>query len=100
MVKATVMRFEVDSAQVAQAAGAARASGAAIHSEVNAMLRHLTELQGSWRGSAAASFEGVLGEWRATQVQVELALDHISQALDAAARQYAEAEQAATRLFA
>lgn len=93
------MRFEVDSAHVAQAAGAARVSGAAIHTEVNAMLRHLTELQGSWRGGAAATFEGVLGEWRATQIQVEAALEHISQALDAAARQYAEAEEAATRLF-
>jgi WXG100 family type VII secretion target len=93
------MRFEVDSGQVAQAAAAARVSGAAIHTEVNAMLRHLTELQASWRGGAAATFEGVLAQWRGTQVQVEAALDSISLALDAAARQYAEAEQAATRLF-
>lgn len=94
------MRFEVDSGHVAQAATAARGSGAAIHTEVNAMLRHLTELQGTWRGGAASMFEGLLAEWRATQVQVELALEHISQALDAASRQYAEAEEAATRLFA
>lgn len=94
------MRYEVDSAQVAQAAGAARVSSAAIHTEVNAMLRHLTDLQASWRGGAASSFEGVLGQWRATQLQVEAALESISQALDAAAQQYADAEQAATRLFA
>lgn len=94
------MRFEVDSAQVAQAAGAARVSGAAIHAEVAAMLRHLTELQACWRGGAASSFEGLLAEWRATQVQVETALEHISLALDGAARQYADAETAATRLFA
>jgi WXG100 family type VII secretion target len=94
------MRFEVDSAQVAQAAGAARMSGAAIHTEVMAMLRHLTELQACWRGGAAASFEGVLAEWRATQAHVEASLEHISVALDGAARQYADAETAATRLFA
>lgn len=94
------MRFEVDSAQVAQAAGAARASGGVIHTEVGAMVSHLTDLQSSWRGGAAATFEAVLAEWRATQAQVEAALDHLTQALDAAARQYADAEAAATRLFA
>ena len=94
------MRFEVDSALVAQAAGAVRASGAALHTEVAAMLRHLTELQSCWRGGAAASFEGLLAEWRATQVHVESSLDRISVALDSAARQYADAELAATRLFA
>lgn len=94
------MYFEVDSARVAQAAGAARASGAAIHVEVDAMVRHLTDLQACWRGSAAATFEGVLAQWRATQIQVEAALEEISFALDTAARQYSEAEAAATRLFA
>lgn len=94
------MYYEVDSAQVAQAAASARASGAAVHAEVEAMLRHLLDLQGTWRGAAAATFEGVLAQWRATQVQVEAALDQISLALDGAARQYAEAETAATRLFA
>ncbi len=93
-------RFEVDSAQVAGAATAARASGGVIHGEVAAMLRHLSELQGTWRGGAAATFEGLIAEWRATQVQVEASLEHITQALDAAARQYADAELAATRLFA
>lgn len=93
-------RFEVDSAHVAQAAGAARACGGAIHTEVASMVRHLTELQGTWRGGAAASFEAVLAEWRATQAQVESALDHLTQALDAAARHYSDAELTATRLFA
>lgn len=93
-------RFEVDSAHVAQAAGAARASGQAIHTEVASMVRHLTELQSTWRGAAAAGFDGVLMEWRATQAQVEGALEHLTQALGVAAQQYADAELAATRLFA
>lgn len=93
-------RFEVDSTQVAQAAGAARASGAVIHTEVGAMLRHLAALEGSWRGAAASTFTSLVAEWRATQAQVEASLEHITLALDAAARQYADAEAAATRLFA
>ena len=93
-------RYEVDSAHVANAAGAARASGGVIHAEVAAMMRHLAELQGTWRGAAAATFEGLMAEWRATQAQVEASLEHITQALDAAARQYEDAELAATRLFA
>lgn len=93
-------RFEVDSAHVAAAAGAARLSGGVIHTEVAAMVRHLTELQGTWRGGAASGFEALLAEWRATQAQVESALEHLSQALDTAARQYADAEMAAARLFA
>lgn len=93
-------RFEVDSAHVAQAAGAARVSGQAIHTEVTAMVRRLAELQGTWRGSAAVAFEAVLAEWQATHAQVEAALDHLTQALDVAAHQYADAELAATRLFA
>lgn len=93
-------RFEVDSARVAQAAGAARASGAVLHSEVTAMLRHLAALQDCWRGGAASAFDGLVAEWRVTQAQVEASLGHIGQALDGAARQYAEAELAATRLFA
>jgi len=41
-----------------------------------------------------------MAEWRATQAQVEASLEHVTQALDAAARQYEDAELAATRLFA
>jgi WXG100 family type VII secretion target len=84
---------------VAQAAGAARASAGVIHAEVAAMLGHLTALQGSWRGAAASTFEGLLDEWRVTQARVESSLDHLSQGLDIAAAQYADAETAAMRLF-
>ncbi|WP_372593653.1 WXG100 family type VII secretion target [Actinotalea sp.] len=93
------MRYEVDSAQVAQAATAAGTSVATIRGEVAALLRHLTQLQESWRGGAAQAFGGVLGEWSATQRQVEASLDRITQALSAAAQQYDAAEQQAARLF-
>lgn len=92
-------RYEVDSAQVAQASTAASGSVAVIRTEVGALMRHLTELQSSWRGGAASAFGGVLTDWAATQQRVEASLDQITAQLGAAAQHYAEAEQQASRLF-
>lgn len=92
-------RYEVDSAQVAQAGGAAAASVAAIRTEVAALMRHLTDLQAGWRGSAATAFGGVVAEWAGTQQRVEASLDQITAALGQAAQHYADAEQQAARLF-
>ena len=63
------------------------------------MMRHLRDLETSWRGGAAVAFVGVLGEWQSTQQRVDEALDQITRALDAAAQHYAEAESQASRLF-
>ncbi|MCB2177276.1 MAG: WXG100 family type VII secretion target [Actinomycetales bacterium] len=93
------MRYEVDSDLVARASSAAGASVSAIRSEVNALLRHLTDLQAGWRGGAASAFGTVLADWTATQQRVEASLDQITAALGAAAQQYDAAEQQATRLF-
>jgi WXG100 family type VII secretion target len=71
-----------------------------IHAEVAAMLGHLAALHASWRGTAASTFESLVDEWRVTQAHVESSLEHLTQALDVAARQYADAEAAAMRLFA
>ncbi len=92
-------RYEVDSARVATASSAVSGSVTAIRSEVTAMMRHLTDLQASWRGSAANSFTGVMAQWQSTQTHVEAALDDITAALGAAARTYADAEAQASRLF-
>ncbi|RYV51256.1 WXG100 family type VII secretion target [Pengzhenrongella frigida] len=92
-------RYEVDSEQVAHASAAVRGSTAAIRTEVAAMMRHLTELQGSWRGSAASAFGTVMADWASTQQRVEESLDQVTAALGAAATSYADAEQQATRLF-
>lgn len=94
------MRYEVDSAQVAQASAAAGRSVATIRTEVAALLRHLHDLQAGWRGSAASQFGAVLADWTATQRTVEASLDQITAALGTAAQHYADAEQQATRLFA
>lgn len=92
-------RYEVDSAQVAQASAAAGASVGAIRTEVGALMRHLTDLQAGWRGGAATAFAGVVGDWAVTQQRVEASLDQITTALAQAAQHYADAEQQASRLF-
>lgn len=92
-------RFEVDSAQVAQAGAAVQASAQQIGTEVDRMMRHLLELQSSWRGQAATSFQHVVTEWRGTQERVRAALDEIQAALALAGRQYEEVEASAVRMF-
>ena len=92
-------RYEVDSAQVAQAGAAVQRSTAAVRAEVAAMQRHLADLQNSWRGSAATGFAAVMADWSGTQVRVEQSLDAITAALQSAAQTYADAEQQASRLF-
>ncbi|HZK04472.1 MAG TPA: WXG100 family type VII secretion target [Actinomycetaceae bacterium] len=94
------MKYSVDSAAVALAATRARATSAAIHSEVTAMMAHLLALQSSWTGSASIAFDELARRWQLVQVQVETSLDQISVALDSAAATYAETESAAARMFA
>lgn len=93
-------RFEVDSGQVAAAGTAVQRSVVAIGTEVDAMTRHLIDLQSSWRGQAASQFQTVVEDWRATQERVRQSLEQISHALNAAAGAYADAEAATVRMFA
>jgi WXG100 family type VII secretion target len=92
-------RFEVDSAQVNSASVAVQASAQQIGSEVDRMMRHLLELQASWHGQAATSFQHVVTEWRSTQERVRVALEEIRTALATAGRQYEEVEASAVRMF-
>jgi WXG100 family type VII secretion target len=93
-------RFQVDSAQVTQASAAVQASAQQIGTEVDRMMRHLLELQASWQGQAATSFQHVVTEWRGTQEKVRVVLEDIQTALAAAGRQYEEVEASAVRMFA
>ncbi|MDN4480116.1 WXG100 family type VII secretion target [Demequina muriae] len=92
-------RYHVDAAEVAAASALASGSAESIRGEVAAMMGHLTALEGSWQGGAAAAFAGVLDQWRGAQVQVEQALDALTVALSQAAEQYQTAEDTAARLF-
>jgi len=94
------MRYEVDSDRVAQASAKVAGSAQHITTEVNAMMRHLQDLQQVWRGGASTAFAGVLAQWQAAQHQVEEALNSIQGSLNVAAHTYANAEAEAARLFA
>jgi 6 kDa early secretory antigenic target len=92
-------QFQVDSAQVAAASAAVRASAFRLGGEVDSMMRHLLDLQGSWKGQASSSFQHVVADWRSTQERVRAVLEDIQHALATAGRQYEEAEDAAVRMF-
>jgi len=92
-------RFQVDSDAVLGATTAVRASSERIRAEVAGLLAQLTGLEGSWSGTAASAFQGIVGEWRTTQAHVEQSLDAITQATALAAQQYADIEFANARLF-
>jgi WXG100 family type VII secretion target len=93
-------RYEVDSAQVAQAGVAVQASAQQISTAVDGMMRHLLDLQSSWKGQASSSFQHVVTDWRATQERVRGSLEEIQHALTVAGQQYAQAEESAARMFA
>lgn len=94
-----MVQFNVDSAQVAQGALAARRHGESIRSEVQTMTALLTQMEGAWHGGAATAFQSALSQWRTTQHQVESALGSLATALDTAARQYAEVESINAAMF-
>jgi WXG100 family type VII secretion target len=91
--------FEVDGGEVARASAAARQCADELAVEVEAMMRHLVELRGTWQGPAAAAFHEVVDRWRVTQEQVHGALAQIEAALAVAGRGYDEAEASARRMF-
>jgi WXG100 family type VII secretion target len=93
-------RFAVDVAQVAQTSAAVQGSITSVSSEVDRMTRLLADLQTTWQGQAAASFQDVVAQWRATQERVRANLEDINRALATAGESYASAESTAVRLFA
>ena len=91
--------FVVDPEQVAASAARVTATGERIRAEVGIMMADLLALQGSWGGVASANFADCAAQWRATQAQVETALDAIGVQLATAAGVYADAEAQSAALF-
>jgi WXG100 family type VII secretion target len=85
---------------VLQASSAIQLSAEQIREEVDRMMRHLLDLQGSWRGQAATSFQSVVTDWQTTQERVRTSLEEIQQALGVAGRQYADVESTTAAMFA
>ena len=93
-------QYQVDSDQIQSSGAAVSASVAQIRQAVNGMYANLTALQSAWRGTAATQFASVAAQWRTAQQQMEASLESIQQALSHASAVYADAESAASRLFA
>lgn len=93
-------KYVVDADAIHGAHIAVRSTASRVQSEVSAMHSQLQALQDSWTGQASIAFQGVLQDWRATQMRVEESLAAINEGLAAAGRQYDEVEQGNTRMFA
>lgn len=91
--------FSVDSDAVLSATAAIRSTGDRLQGETASMLGQLTQLQGSWTGSASVAFQGVIDRWRLAQRELDAALGDISTALSVAGEQYAQTELAAAGMF-
>lgn len=92
--------YQVNASEVAAGAAAASVTASQIRSSVAAMMAQLQALQGTWAGAASASFQNVIANWQATQIQVEDSLESVSAALSQASATYSDAESAASSLFA
>ncbi|MCH1884359.1 WXG100 family type VII secretion target [Agrococcus sp. ARC_14] len=93
-------KYVVDAEAIHGAHIAVRGTAGRLQSEVTAMHSQLQALQDSWSGQASIAFQGVVQDWRATQLRVEESLAGINEALAHAGRQYDEVEQGNLRMFA
>ncbi|ACV09692.1 protein of unknown function DUF909 [Jonesia denitrificans DSM 20603] len=84
--------FAVDTAAVTHAASNVSRSISSIRADVHTLMRHLQELQNSWRGEASAEFQAASAQWHSTQAQVEVSLESLGHALGRTADVYLEAE--------
>lgn len=91
--------YQVNAADIGDAAHKAVASASSIRAEVSAMVGFLVSLESSWHGGASTAFSALLAEWRSAQAQLEHALDGIATGLSQAASEYEAAESAAMRMF-
>lgn len=91
--------FHVDSEAVIAKSATAKGTIERIRAETSSLHAQLTELQGSWSGTAASAFQVLVGEWRAAAGRHEENLAALSLALAQAGQQYADIEHANARLF-
>lgn len=91
--------YAVNSDQIAASSAHVVATGERIRGEVATMMAELAALQDTWGGVASAGFVECATQWRATQAQVEAALDTIGAQLAHAATVYADAEARSTAIF-
>lgn len=93
-------QYQVDSERISSSSAAVQSSVGQIRQAVTGMVTNLNALQDAWKGSAATQFASVVEQWRAAQQQMEASLESIQRSLTHASTVYADAENAAARLFA
>ena len=91
--------FSVDSDQVMAANLSIQNTISRLSQEADSLLAQLQNLQGTWNGVAANSFQELVVRWRTTAATVDAQLGDLGTALALAANQYAEIEQTNQRLF-
>jgi WXG100 family type VII secretion target len=92
-------QFTVDSEQVMAANVAIHQTISRLQGEVDTLHSQLLNLNSSWTGLAANSFQELAARWRHTAATVEGQLGELGNALAHAATQYSEIEYANQRLF-
>ena len=91
--------FLVDSTQITQMSAQTTALATRMREDSAMMMSYMQNLQGSWSGAASAAFSDCVVRWRAAQMQMETALDSISQALAHASIQYEQTESGIAGMF-
>ncbi|NQX14161.1 WXG100 family type VII secretion target [Microbacteriaceae bacterium VKM Ac-2855] len=91
--------YQINSDELVAANSSIHGAMERVRAEVAGLMGQLTALEGSWTGQASAAFQGVVANWRATQVQVDDSMSMINQALGHAAQQYADVERANANMF-
>ncbi|MET1034979.1 WXG100 family type VII secretion target [Arthrobacter halodurans] len=91
--------FAANTAEMRNKAAAVQGTIERLRAEVNTMQAGLRELESSWHGAAALNFQGVVADWRATQLRVEESLAGINTALSRASQHYDDAEAANASMF-
>lgn len=92
-------QFTVDSEQVLAANVTIQNTISKLQTEVDTLHGQLLNLQSSWTGLAANSFQDLASRWRQTAAAVDGQLAELGNALAYAAAQYSEIELANQRLF-
>ncbi|GGA62794.1 hypothetical protein GCM10011490_11580 [Pseudoclavibacter endophyticus] len=93
-------QIRVDSDILLAAVNTTNASIDRVRTENASLTTNLINLQSTWTGSASASFQDLLSQWRAVQLQVEEQLAQMNIALATAGNTYGSTESDVTRMFA
>lgn len=91
--------FSTDTGDMQVKAQAVMGTIERLRGEVTAMASNLSQLEGTWQGTAAASFQSIIAEWRTTHVRIEESLSSIAAALQHASAQYEEVENVNASMF-